>query len=203
MEKRTNYDILREITIIPCLLAVAIVADRFLKIGWNINGGSINIATLILALIAYRFGVVKGFIAAGIVFGLTTCLLDGYGFPTYPLDYLVAFGSISVIGFVNKRRSNSMKDRVFQYLFIFLAFSLHMIIRLIASTIDGMLFYSTGFVASLTYNLSYIWPTVLIAFVLFIAILPGFEMATKMKVFSINNNDETAQESETEVNQLG
>ena len=36
------------------------------------------------------------------IFGLVTCLTDGYGFYTYPFDYLIGFGSIAVFGFFSR-----------------------------------------------------------------------------------------------------
>lgn len=92
----------RDIVEIAVMCALAVVLDKFVKIPIGSTGGSINISAVPLFLIAFRHGWFKGFIASGIVFGLITCILDGYGFQYFPLEYLLAFGSIALGGLFGK-----------------------------------------------------------------------------------------------------
>ena len=72
---------------------------NFIKIPVGATGGSINFQMLPLMIIALRRGPASGLICGGILFGLLTCLTDGYGFACYPFDYLIGFGSVAVMGF--------------------------------------------------------------------------------------------------------
>ncbi len=90
----------REMVEMAMLVAVAILLDLdFLKITINADGGSISLTLLPLLVLAFRHGPLKGFLAAGVVYGFITCLLDGHGFGTFPLDYLLGYGSVGVAGF--------------------------------------------------------------------------------------------------------
>ena len=84
------------------LLAMAFVLN-LIKIPVGATGGSINFQMLPLMIIALRHGPAHGFIAGGIVYGLITCLTDGYGFACYPFDYLIGFGSVAVMGLFRKQ----------------------------------------------------------------------------------------------------
>ena len=100
--RRTSIGVnlnIRDMVEIAMFCAMAIVLDlTFFKIRIGQNGGSISLVMLPLSFLCVRKGFVKGFIGCGIVFGFLSCLLDGYGLVTYPLDYLGAFGSISIVG---------------------------------------------------------------------------------------------------------
>ena len=100
---------IRDITEIAVMVALAIILDKFVKIQVGATGGSINIATVPLFIIAFRHGWFKGLIASGILFGIVTNLLDGYGINTYPFEYLIAFGSIEIAGLFGKMIFNNFK----------------------------------------------------------------------------------------------
>ena len=91
-----------DIVEIAMFVAIALVLDNFLKIPLGASGGSINLAVLPLVLLALRHGWFKGFVAGGIIFGFISCLIDGYGLVTYPLEYFVTFGSIAIVGAFSK-----------------------------------------------------------------------------------------------------
>ncbi len=100
------------------LIALAVVLDKFARIPMQANGGSINFAAIPLFIIAIRHGGVKGFIASGFIFGLITCLLDGYGLQTYPFDYLIAFGGYGLVGtftnlFLKLNKDSDKKGKTF------------------------------------------------------------------------------------------
>ena len=87
------YDIVE----IAMLISLAVVLDTFIKIPIGITGGSINLAMLPLMIIALRHNFYKSFISCGLVYGLATCLLDGYGLMYLPFDYVLGFGSVAII----------------------------------------------------------------------------------------------------------
>lgn len=147
---------IRDISEIGILSALAI-ALQFIKIQVGADGGSINLGLVPLCLIALRHGPVKGFIAGGLVYGIITCLTDGYGFQTYPFDYLIGFGSVAAVGFFSKL-SFSGKDgwNPLGFLYIFIGVVLATAIRLVGSTISSMVIYGYDLVSALAYNGVYI-----------------------------------------------
>lgn len=145
---------------IAIFIALAIVIDRleFLKIRVVATGGSINFAMFPLMIIAIRHGFIKSFIACGIVYGFTTCLLDGYGFIYFPFDYLLGFGSVAFLGLFRKwiLPSNNKKLRFKGILFLIIGTIIIIAGRTIASSISSMVYYQYSLSAALIYNLSYI-----------------------------------------------
>ena len=85
----------KDIAEIAILSALAIVLDRLVRIPLGATGGSVNISMVPLYVIALRHGWFKSFIAGGVIYGLITCLFDGYGLICYPLEYFVAFGGFT------------------------------------------------------------------------------------------------------------
>ena len=138
------------------LVALAVLLDMdFLKIQIRADGGSISLTLLPLLVLAFRHGPVKGFIASGVVYGLITCLLDGYGLVTYPLDYLLGYGSVGVAGFFrslafNKNPDEPIKFRNYVFLTIGVVSSVFLVLGF--RTISGIVLYETPFWASVVYN---------------------------------------------------
>jgi thiamine transporter len=156
-EKMSVWDM----TEIAVLSASAIVIDIFVHyVIPHVPGqvGSISIATLPLMIIALRHGPTKGFLASGIIFGLITCLSDGYGFFLYPLDYLVGFGSCAVLGFFQplifskEAKTYNLKGEIF----IFVGVVLSILVRLIGSAASSMINYGYTLEAALLCNAIYI-----------------------------------------------
>lgn len=149
----------RDIVESAMLVSLAVVLDLgFLKFKIVPNGGSISLAMFPLFVIALRQGPVKGFIMSGIVYGFLTCLLDGYGFATFPFDYLLGFGSVALLGIFRKYIFTTEKIgyTIKGILFLVVGVLLAGIGRVAASTISGMLFYKVSFSDSLIYQLLYI-----------------------------------------------
>lgn len=131
---------------------------NFVKIPLGATGGSINFQMLPLMLIALRHGPVHGLISGGLIFGLLTCLTDGYGFATYPFDYLIGFGSVAVMGFFSEiilpegQKGYTVKGE----LFLLLAGVLSTFVRFVGSVTSSMVVYGYEFVPALEYNALYI-----------------------------------------------
>lgn len=136
------------------LIALAIVLD-FIKIPVGATGGSISFTMLPLFILAIRQGFLKGFLGIGIVYGLITCLKDGYGIETFPFDYLLGYGSISIVGLFSKQ---ILDDKKPAKSIVFLIFSgvFATFLRLMSSTISSMIIYDYEFVPAIVYNALYI-----------------------------------------------
>ncbi len=156
-----------DIVEIAMLIALAIVLDMAIfKIRISATGGSISLAMLPLIIIALRKGFTKGFISLGVVYGLLDCMIDGYGFITFPLDYLLGFGLLALVGLFRKWIMREDKKVTFKgVLFLIAGLLVGAIGRTAASTLSGMFIYELNFVESLIYQLTYIGPSVLLVLV--------------------------------------
>lgn len=156
----------KDIVEIAMLIALAIILDLpFLKIKIVENGGSISFVMVPLMIIALRHNFIKSFISIGVIFGLTTCLFDGYGFFTFPFDYLLGFGSIAIVSIFSKYILQNNKFSFKSIAFLFVSFLIAMIGRTLSSTISGILFYGIDFWGSLVYQLTYIGPSMAVCFI--------------------------------------
>ena len=97
-------------SIILGISATVVAQPRAAGIRIGATGGSINLAMLPLLIISLRHGPFKGFIGGGIIFGFITCLIDGYGLITYPLEYFLAFGIVGILGFFSHFIHKSMEE---------------------------------------------------------------------------------------------
>ena len=151
----------RDIVETAMLIALAIGLDLpGLKIRIGVNGGSISFTMLPLLILALRLGSFKGFIGTGLVYGAITCALDGWGLQYFLFDYLLAYGSISVIGiFAPIIFKKDEKYPWFNIIFVVVGVVLACSLRLLFATLSGVIFYETGFVESLAYNALYILPS--------------------------------------------
>lgn len=140
------------------VLSALAIGLQFIKIPIGPTGGSINLGLIPLFVIALRHGPLKGFIASALIFGIVTCLTDGYGFNTYPFDYLLGFGGISVIGLFRKYCFVHNKNGYSEYGFIFIALSVIIatFIRFVGSSMSSMINYGYTFTEALKYNAIYI-----------------------------------------------
>ncbi len=147
---------IRDISEIGILSALAI-ALQFIRIPVGASGGSINLGLVPLSVIALRHGPTKGFIAGGLVYGLITCLTDGYGFQTYPFDYLIGFGSIACLGFFSKLVFSGKEGwNKWGFLYIAIGSILMTLVRLFGSTVSSMVIYGYNLPAAIAYNGVYI-----------------------------------------------
>lgn len=146
------------------LIAAAFILN-LIKIPMTTGGGSVNFQMLPLFLIALRHGPAHGLVCGGIIYGLITCLTDGWGFATYPFDYLIGFGSVMVIGYFkkfilsDKQTSYNIKGEVF----LFIACAIATAIRFVGSTASSMVVYGYSLEAAVLYNAIYIPVSGLIA----------------------------------------
>lgn len=139
------------------LIALAFILN-LVKIPVAEQGGSINFQMLPLFIIALRHGPASGLVCGGLIYGVLTCLTDGYGFACFPFDYLIGFGSVAVVGLFRKQ---ILGDGVKGYgwesiVFIVIAGILSTFVRFVGSSVSSMVIYGADFVFAMTYNAIYI-----------------------------------------------
>ena len=182
----TTQDICEE----AILIALAVVLDSFVKFKVQAEGGSIGFAAIPLFIIAIRHGAYKGFVASAIMFGLITCMIDGYGFQTYPFDYFIGFGGYCLVGlffnlfkvfYKNKPHDENYKNYEFLYsaLGVTVGCIGAMAVRYIGSTTSSMVLYGYELVPALVYNSTYIPFTMLINWVAILLLLKPILLLNK------------------------
>jgi len=148
---------IREIAEMAMLVSLAVLLDRDgFKIRLGQQGGSLSLTMVPLIILALRHGLLKSFIGIGVVYGLLTNLLDGYGFVTYPLDYLLAYGSLSLIALFRPLIMRPYKAKIMPYVWLLVGLVAVATTRLAFHTISGILIYETPFLASLAYNATFV-----------------------------------------------
>lgn len=184
--KYTTQDICEE----AILIALAVVLDCFVKFKVQAEGGSIGFAAIPLFIISMRHGAYKGFVASAIMFGLITCMIDGYGFQTYPFDYFIGFGGYCLVGlffnlfkyfYINRPHDENYNS--YEFLFSALGVTVGciaaMVVRYIGSTASSMILYGYELAPALVYNSTYIPFTMLINWVATLLLLKPILLINK------------------------
>ena len=147
----------KEIVESAMLISIAVVLDlKGLKIQLWPDGGSVSFTMVPLFLLAIRMGPLKGFVGIGIVYGGITCLIDGWGIQTFPFDYLLAYGSLSVIGFFSKFILDEKKPGRGLF-FLLLGIVIGLLLRLVFACVSSMIIYEYELMPALGYNIPYIF----------------------------------------------
>ena len=152
-----NPLITREIAENGILIAAAFILN-IIRIPIAAGAGSVNFQMLPLFIIALRHGPARGLVCGGIIYGLLTCLTDGYGFACYPFDYLIGFGGVMVMGFFRNLILSKEQQwyNVKGEIFLFVSALVATFIRFAGSTASSMIIYKLNFVDALAYNAIYI-----------------------------------------------
>ena len=149
---------------IAILVAMAFVLEfAFSFLPKMPQGGRVGISMLPLVVIAWRHGVVPGWIG-GAVFGILNLMLDGvlYHWGSFFLDYTIAFGLVGMTGFFKPL----IKDHVAVFsLAIIAAYFL----RFVSSVLSGVLLFSeyapegqSVWIYSIVYNTTYLLPALIL-----------------------------------------
>ena len=183
-ETNNNYKIyhfsVKDMVEIALFTAIAIILDRFVRIPISPTGGSANISAVPLMIICLRHGYYKGFIASGIIYGVATSTLDAYGFEYFLFDYLLAFGSVSVMGLFAKPILESYKNKkALSFALVIISSALWLILRVVFASIDSVIYYGYTFMAGVVYNLSYSGISALADCILVCILLPALISITK------------------------
>ena len=164
--QNTKFTI-QEVVEMAMLIALAIALDKLTL--WKApTGGSINLAGIPLLILAMRFGPLKGMLGASVVFGLLSCLIDGYGFHTYPFDYFIAFLGYGACGlaywllskYAFKKDTTTHKLLALNIAFVIGGISV-IITRMIGSTASSMIYWGMAddLAGALLYNIGYVGPS--------------------------------------------
>ncbi|MFR1524887.1 MAG: ECF transporter S component [Bacilli bacterium] len=181
MKKATFGFNINDIAEIAILCSLAIVLDQFCKIPLGATGGSINLSMLPLYIIALRHGWFKGFIGGGIIYAVTTCIIDGYGFQFFPLEYFVAYGSVGILGifanFIYKKFNKDNKyNIIIAYSVLVGSIALAAVIRFFCGSIDSVIFYEYSWAASFAYNAPYVFISAAVVCAVMCALLPAIKL---------------------------
>ena len=172
----------RRMTEIAILIALAVVIElAFSFLPKLPQGGRVSIAMLPLFIIAWRHGFKWGVIG-GAVYGILNLMFDGvlYHWASFFLDYTVAFGVIGFAAFAKKILGDNI-----------VAFGAGIIIgsvlRFISHFISGFLLfgqYAEGagfnsiYLYSLSYNMTYVLPSMLFTLVIGVIIFEPLKRIT-------------------------
>ena len=163
-------------------LSIVLSLDWF-KLPIAVNGGSVNVSMLPMFVVALRHGPFKSFIASGIVYGIITILIDGYLIYTFPLDYVVGFGTVAIYGFfapyILKNFKKNATGTALSITFTILSVVLWAIIRFFAASLDSVLFYDSTWVGGFLYNWGYVTFSALFDAILMVLLLFPFKFINK------------------------
>lgn len=195
----------RGIAEMAVLVALAIIFDqKFLKISFN-SGASISLTMLPLIIIALRFPFLDSFLGIGVIYGFITTLTDGYGIQYFPLDYLLAYGSLSLVSLFRPLIFAKYKFDIINYLFLVIAIVPAVFLRIIWSTISGILMWeSPSFAASFLYNAPPMAVSALIVLILLFMLFQTLVVYNKQLVtsYTVDVTVETTEELPNQNNQL-
>jgi len=143
------------------VLSAMAIGLQFIRIPIGVTGGSINLGLVPLFVIALRHGATKGFVASAFIYGIITCLTDGYGFNTYPFDYLLGFGGIAALGFFKNLCFNKSEKgyNPLGFLYIAIGVVIASVVRFVGSTASSMINYGYSLAPACAYNVIYVFVT--------------------------------------------
>lgn len=154
-----------EVAIFSALaLALDFICGLYLSFAW-LNGGSISIAMVPIFIMCYRWGP-KGGLLTALITGVIQLLWSSYMVHPiqvildYPLAYL-SCGAASL--FFNQVKNNKGFMR---HLYICTGTLIGCVLRLVCATISGCLFWETPFWGSVSYNATYLLPSMVICMVI-------------------------------------
>lgn len=179
---------IREIVEMAMLVALAVVLNYKLfniPIVAHEEGGSIGISMIPLFILAYRHGVIKGFLGAGIVYGILAILMDSYNIATFPFDYLFASGSIALAGLWRKTfLPETNKNKTQKVIAIVLSVLLCGTLKFISHFISGLIVYNATVAFSFSYNITYCAINTGIALIILLLLLPA--ITTINRLYPVN-----------------
>ena len=176
-----------DLTEIGLLVSMALVLNFIKVVQIGESGGSVNFQMLPLMIIALRKGPLKAFLGAGIVYGLISCLTDGYGIATFPFDYLLGMGSVCVLGFFQPLifGKNQHGYNLKGIIFIIVGGILSTVLRFVGGCASSMIIYDYDVAAAMAYNVVYVFVSGAVAIALLVAIYGPFFRINKQ--FPIEN----------------
>ena len=177
MNKKKSFLSVREMVEIALLLAIAVVLDLA---GIKIYHASFTMVPLFI--LAYRHGFIRSFIVIGVIYSLVNVMFDSWG--TNPIflvfDYFMGFGCIALAGLFNKRIFNVNNSLFLRMSLLVGSIVLCSVIRILCSSISGMIVYTLSFSESFVANLTiYVGWDCLLALVGLIVLYPSLLFLNK------------------------
>lgn len=148
----------RTIAIMAMYCALFVILDRvsdMLNLFQMPEGGKLNFGPLALLICSYHLGWKNGaFVGIVSVFlQLVVGSVKYYGMLSFLLDYLIAYSAYGIASLFPN------------YKYFYSGVFITSLIRLLSSTLSGVILYETPIWGSLTYNLSYMIPTTICAII--------------------------------------
>ena len=140
----------KEIVEMSLFLALAVILDIS-----GIKIGHASLTMVPLFILAYRHGFFKSFIVIGLVYSIINIAFDSWSInPIFLIfDYILGFGSISLAGLFSKKCFNNKKHWI-NISWLSISVIICCIIRILCSSISGMIVYEMSFTASFWANFS-------------------------------------------------
>lgn len=156
---KINTQKLVEISVYASLFIVLDYLGNFSPIKMP-NGGSFEISVIVLILASYRMGYKYGLfvslLALPLMFLTTSVYL--YAFGQYVLDYVIGYGVYGLSAFVPNLKLSKTYSLPIGAL-------IASVIRFASSTLSGVLYFGVGWRASISYQITYMLPTSILAVV--------------------------------------
>lgn len=165
--------VMAEIAIMASLGIILDYLSQFISLP---NGGSIGLQMIPIFVIAFRRGLKEGLIT-GFMIGFIQITYAGKNFLGPVQGFFDYYGAYMVVGFSGLfyaliRKVNSVK---LYYTYLALAVIIGSMLRFVFHILSGMWFWETGFWASVTYNATYMIPSMIIS-VIIVCLLPKKEI---------------------------
>lgn len=160
----------RQMTEIAILIALATGLEYLSMVMPRLpQGGSISISILPIIVLAYRHGLKIGVIS-GLIFGLINWMLVGFVIYVHwiegPVDYILAYGVVGLAALVFKYKKHTATTFA-------IAAAIGGLLRFIVHFLSGITIFSvftpegqSTWLYSLTYNASYMVPTIILVAIL-------------------------------------
>lgn len=124
------------------------------------NGGSLEISVIVLILASYRlsykYGLLVSLLALPLMFLTATVYI--YGFGQYTLDYVIGYGVYGLSALIPNLK-------VSKTYWLPVGGVIASMIRFVSSTLSGVLYFDVGWWASVSYQMTYMLPTTILAVV--------------------------------------
>lgn len=154
MMRKKQIMFIAEVSIFAALgLVFDFLAGLYSGVIWP-NGGSITLAFVPIFIMGYRNGL-KGGLLTGLLVGTIQLFWSGYmlNFFQVVLDYVLPNVVLGLVGIVSKQVIGEKSIK--QALFVAVSILVVCFIRFASLTISGMVYWETGFWASVVYNGGY------------------------------------------------
>ncbi len=163
--RKKQIQFIAEVSIFAALaLVFDFLAGLYSSFIWP-NGGSITLAFIPIFIMGYRNGL-KGGLICGLLVGTIQLMWSSYmlNFGQVMLDYVLPNVVLGIVGLISKQVKEANTIRL--WLLVSVSIFVACFIRFALLTISGIVYWETGFAASVIYNGGYTLVSMLISIVL-------------------------------------